>query len=174
MKALPSLGFTEAVKLASSRLTVWQGRSRRSEFWWWMLVVILADEFISLFITNLWVSTVVSAVIMFCGLAVTARRLQDSGKSAKWVYASYALSIIVSVLTASSSTVANILEKVQSGSMNQHAIQKIAENGMGELLCISAFSLATLAVSLVVIVMCLLDSDQNANKYGESPKYVEE
>ena len=35
----PQLTFTEAINLASHRLTENTGRSRRSEFWWWYLFV---------------------------------------------------------------------------------------------------------------------------------------
>ena len=79
MKELPSLGFIEAVKLASSRILEFKGRSRRSEFWWWMLVVILTNWVITAFAPSLLVSAIMSIIIMFFGLAATARRLQDSG-----------------------------------------------------------------------------------------------
>ena len=82
MKALPQLGFVEAVKLASSRILDFKGRSRRSEFWWWMLIVMIANWVITSFVSNLLVSSIIATIIMFFGLAVTVRRLQDSGKSA--------------------------------------------------------------------------------------------
>ena len=79
MKALPQLGFVEAVKLASSRILDFKGRSRRSEFWWWMLIVMIANWVITSFVSNLLVSSIIATIIMFFGLAVTVRRLQDSG-----------------------------------------------------------------------------------------------
>ena len=68
MKELPSLGFIEAVKLASSRILEFKGRSRRSEFWWWMLVVIITNWVITAFASSLLVSAIMSIIIMFFGL----------------------------------------------------------------------------------------------------------
>ncbi|MBO6032315.1 MAG: DUF805 domain-containing protein, partial [Prevotella sp.] len=84
MRALPQLGFAEAVKLASSRILDFKGRSRRSEFWWWMLIVLVANWVFSLFISDLLVSSIISTIVMFFGLAATARRLHDADKSAWW------------------------------------------------------------------------------------------
>ena len=87
-KQIPTLGFSEACKLASSRITDFKGRSRRSELWWWMLVVMVANMVIGMFFTaNLLLSAIVAIIVMFFGLAVTVRRVQDTGKSAMWVYA---------------------------------------------------------------------------------------
>ena len=174
MKELPTLGFGEAIKLASSRLTVFSGRSRRSEFWWWMLIVMIVNQVASMFITNLWVSTIVATIIMFFGLAATARRLQDSGKSAWWVYISYGLFFLLNCIVAGSETFNKLVDELKSGSMNENAIQKIVENGAVEMMAASGLSLLASIVGLVVIVMCLLDSTPGPNKYGDSPKYVEE
>ena len=174
MKELPSLGFIEAVKLASSRILEFKGRSRRSEFWWWMLVVILTNWVITAFAPNLLVSAIMSIIIMFFGLAATARRLQDSGKSAVWVYISYALGCATQLVSGTSTTVNKIMEELSTGSFNDRAIEKIVEKGSGDLVLLSCLSLAMGIFAIIVIIMCLLDSTRGANKYGESPKYVNE
>ena len=89
MKALPQLGFLEAVKLASSRILDFKGRSRRSEFWWWIPIVLIANWVLSSFTDNLLLSGIISTVTMFFGLSATARRLQDADKSAWWAMASW-------------------------------------------------------------------------------------
>ena len=174
MKELPSLGFIEAVKLASSRILEFKGRSRRSEFWWWMLVVILTNWVITAFAPNLLVSAIMSIIIMFFGLAATARRLQDSGKSAVWVYISYALGCATQLVTSTSTTVNRIMEELSTGSFNDRAIEKIVEKGSGDIALLSCLSLAMGILAFIVFIMCLLDSTRGANKYGESPKYVNE
>ena len=174
MKELPSLGFIEAVKLASSRILEFKGRSRRSEFWWWMLVVIISNWVITAFAPSLLVSSIMSIIIMFFGLAATARRLQDSGKSAVWVYISYALGCATQLVTSTSTTVNRIMEELSTGSFDDRAIEKIVEKGSGDITLLSCLSLAMGILALIVIIMCLLDSTRGANKYGESPKYVNE
>ena len=174
MRELPSLGFVEAVKLASSRILEFKGRSRRSEFWWWMLVVIIANWVITAFAPNLLVSGIMSIIIMFFGLAATARRLQDSGKSAIWVYISYALGCATQLVSGTSTTVNRIMEELSTGSFNDRAIEKLVEKGSGDITLLSCLSLAMGIFALIVFIMCLLDSTRGANKYGESPKYVNE
>ena len=174
MKELPSLGFIEAVKLASSRILEFKGRSRRSEFWWWMLVVIIVNWVITTFAPSLLVSGIMSIIIMFFGLAATARRLQDSGKSAVWVYISYALGCATQLYTGTSTTVNKIMDELSTGSFSNSAIEKIVEKGSEDLVLLSCLSLAMGIFAIIVIIMCLLDSTRGANKYGESPKYVNE
>ncbi len=174
MRELPSLGFVEAVKLASGRILDFKGRSRRSEFWWWMLVVIIVNWVITTFAPSLLVSGIMSIIIMFFGLAATARRLQDSGKSAVWVYISYALGCATQLYTGTSTTVNKIMDELSTGSFSNSAIEKIVEKGSGDLVLLSCLSLAMGIFAIIVIIMCLLDSTRGANKYGESPKYVNE
>ena len=174
MRELPSLGFVEAVKLASGRILDFKGRSRRSEFWWWMLVVIIVNWVITTFAPSLLVSGIMSIIIMFFGLAATARRLQDSGKSAVWVYISYALGCVTQLYTGTSTTVNIIMDELSTGSFSNSAIEKIVEKGSGDLVLLSCLSLAMGIFAIIVIIMCLLDSTRGANKYGESPKYVNE
>jgi uncharacterized membrane protein YhaH (DUF805 family) len=174
MRELPSLGFVEAVKLASGRILDFKGRSRRSEFWWWMLVVIIVNWVITTFAPSLLVSGIMSIIIMFFGLAATARRLQDSGKSAVWVYISYALGCATQLYTGASTTVNKIMDELSTGSFSNSAIEKIVEKGSGDLVLLSCLSLAMGIFAIIVIIMCLLDSTRGANKYGESPKYVNE
>jgi len=174
MRELPTLGFVEAVKLASSRILDFKGRSRRSEFWWWMLVVLVVGYVLTMFSTNLMVNAIISIIYMFCGLSVTARRLQDSGKSALWVYISYALGCIVQILTATSTGMNKLMEELSYGAINEHAIEKIVENNAGEFAALSGAGFIAGIFAIIVIIMCLLDSTPGPNKYGESPKYVEE
>ena len=174
MRELPSLGFVEAVKLASGRILDFKGRSRRSEFWWWMLVVIIVNWVITTFAPSLLVSGIMSIIIMFFGLAATARRLQDSGKSAVWVYISYALGCVTQLYTGTSTTVNKIMDELSTWSFSNSAIEKIVEKGSEDLVLLSCLSLAMGIFAIIVIIMCLLDSTRGANKYGESPKYVNE
>ena len=174
MKELPSLGFVEAIKLASSRLSDFSGRSRRSEFWWWMLIVMIANWVLTSFVGNLLVSTILATIIMFFGLAATARRLHDAGKSAWWVYVSYAIGIVLNFMTALSPAMNELTEKAMSGALNEKSIEKLMTNNAGEFMSYSLLGILMAIIGLVVIIMCCMDSKPAPNKYGESPKYVNE
>lgn len=174
MKELPTLGFTEAVKLASSRILDFKGRSRRSEFWWWMLVVFVVGFCVSLFISNMLVSSLWAIAYMFCALSATARRLQDSGKSALWVYVSYALGCVSNLYVSTSDAIAALMDKMDSAHPNQAAIEKIAMQYAGDFAIMGLLGCIFMVFALIVFIMTLIDSKPTANKYGPSPKYVEE
>ena len=174
MRALPQLGFVEAVRLASSRILDFKGRSRRSEFWWWMLIVLVANWVFSLFISDFLISSIIATIVMFFGLAATVRRLHDADKSAWWVYISYALGIANNIFVATSPAMNKLMEEATSGSMNEKTIQKIVANGAGELGISFIIGLLFFIFALIVFFMCLKDSDPEMTEHGESPKYVNE
>ena len=139
-----------------------------------MLIVMIANWVITSFVSNLLVSSIIATIIMFFGLAVTVRRLQDSGKSALWVYISYGLGIVSNIMVAVSPAMNKLVEEAMSGSLNERAIEKILSNGAGEMLAYSCISILFCIFALIVIIMCATDSTMGPNGYGESPKYVSE
>ena len=174
MKELPPLGFIEAIKLASSRILDFNGRSRRSEFWWWMLIVIIANWLVSTFISNLMISTLLAIIVMFFGLAVTARRLHDAGKSAWWVYISYAIGIVYNFLASTSPAIVKVMEEAKSGGLSTKTMEKMMTEHAGDFTTFGFLGLLMAIVALIVVIMCTLDSKPAPNKYGQSPKYVYE
>ena len=174
MRALPQLGFVEAVKLASSRILDFKGRSRRSEFWWWILIVLIANLTLISFVSDLMISSIISTIIMFFGLAVTARRLQDADKSAWWVYISYALGIISNIYSATSPAIKNLMEDATNGSFDPDTVIKVWGHNAGELLFLSGVSILFAIFALIVFIMCLKDSEPQTTEHGDSPKYVYE
>ena len=83
------------------------------------MLVIIANWVITSFVSNLLVSAIMATIIMFFGLAVTTRRLQDSGKSALWVYISYGLGIVSNLMVAVSPDMSKLVEEAMSGSINE-------------------------------------------------------
>ena len=173
LQVKPQLGFTEAIWLAGSRVFDFKGRSRRSEFWWWMLLVIIAEEIVTSLLTILYLSAAVATIIMFFGLAVTVRRLQDTGRSAMWVYVSYLLGIFNQFYTASSDFVQEVVSMAASGNIVPEEITRLAEENTGELTVLGASGFMFFIASFIVIIFCLIDSKPEVNKYSESPKYYE-
>ena len=174
MKALPQLGFLEAVKLASSRILDFKGRSRRSEFWWWIPIVLIANWVLSSLTDNLLINGIIATVVMFFGLSATARRLQDADKSAWWVYISYALGILNTVVAATSPAMNKLVENVSMGSLDEDAILKVWGGNAGEMIFYTGTSFLFGLSVLIVFIMCLMDSDPETTEHGDSPKYVDE
>lgn len=149
----PALSFTEAVKLAWSRLTQFRGRSRRSEYWWTILVATLAS-FVLGFIPFL--GQIIGVIIGLATLPLTIRRLHDTGRSGWWVLGGVVLGVAflcVTVLTTFSMAETNDI----SAFFNPLFVI---------LICVM------LIYDVVMLVFMCLDSDKTENKYGPSPKYI--
>jgi len=84
------MDFMQAVKSVLSNYANFNGRARRSEFWWFYLAMILAF-IVAGFIDGLIFGTiglfyiVVALGVIIPSLALTFRRLHDTGKSAWWL-----------------------------------------------------------------------------------------
>lgn len=171
-KMIPTLGFTEAVEKASKRLLDFNGRSRRSEFWWWMLIVLILNIVMSqLLKANVWANMLTSTAVMFLGLSVTARRLQDTGKSAWFVYVSYGLGILTTLYIPYSGY-NEILQEVAQKSSS--AGEKLLEQYMDVFAVVGTLTTLWMISCLVVVIFCCMDGTKEPNKYGKSPKYIME
>ena len=86
--------FTQAVRSVLSKYATFSGRARRSEYWWFYLFTILVSVATSIVDAVLGaafdneigiVSTIASLALLLPSLAVTARRLHDTGRTGWWM-----------------------------------------------------------------------------------------
>ncbi len=94
------MSFAEAVKTVFSKYATFSGRARRSEYWWWWLFVVvvavilsLIDSAIGLRVSDASVmgvevygllTLIFGLATIIPGIAVTFRRLHDTGRSGWW------------------------------------------------------------------------------------------
>lgn len=81
------MGFVEAVKTGLSKYATFKGRARRSEYWWFYLFYVLsymAGLAVDIVIGNEVpiFAYIIIAALLLPYLAVTVRRLHDTGRSA--------------------------------------------------------------------------------------------
>lgn len=174
---LPQLGLGDAVKLASGRLIDFKGRSRRSEFWWWMMLVFVCNMVTSLVLpSHMLASAIAGIIIMFCGLAVTARRLHDGGHSALWVYISYALGTAAQLYMALGG-MADFYQEymdlfLEGYDVSTEDLSELIMDYQSTLLTYFLLSVVWGVSAVIVFVMVLMDGEPEANKWGPSPKYI--
>ena len=92
------MGPTQAVSSVFSKFATFSGRARRSEYWWFvafsivvLLVALVIDNAAGLKIEGQqigWVYTVVALLLFIPSIAVTVRRLHDTGRSGWWWFLS--------------------------------------------------------------------------------------
>ena len=87
------MGFGEAVSTCLRKYAAFSGRARRSEFWWFYLAVLLlafvAGGTDAAVVLSGILVLVISLALALPLLAVSARRLHDTGRSAWWLLLSF-------------------------------------------------------------------------------------
>lgn len=90
------MGFGQAISHNFSNMTNFSGRASRSEFWWWILFIWIISLIINIFTGGYnvnttdrgigwWIGIIISVILWLATLAVTIRRLHDTGRSGWWV-----------------------------------------------------------------------------------------
>ena len=138
------MSFTESISSVFSKYATFSGRARRSEFWWFYLFNVLVNIVLGLInvkiITSLW-----SLAILLPSLAVTVRRLHDTGKSGWYILIPIVVAIVaVIIIILSEATVAGL---------------------------IIAYAMI-IVFAILYIIWLVTDSQPGDNQYGPNPKDV--
>lgn len=161
----PSLTFSQAVSHVWNNLNNFNGRSRRSELWWFMLVFCVSVKIVGMMLPLALpkaASYVVEELLWYFALAVTVRRLQDTGKSRWWVLVSWICSLVINVYVVSAFDF-----DVLAASPTLEAWIPVFTDPV-----VILFTLVGAVTGIATFIFCLLDSAVTENKYGDSPKYV--
>ncbi|MCH4181887.1 MAG: DUF805 domain-containing protein [Prevotella sp.] len=151
---VPILSFGQAIKNIFSKYATFTGRARRSEFWWFQLfnfilvfVASLLDDLLGLGISDTGegvISLIVTLALLLPGLSVLWRRLHDINKSG-WNYLLVIVPLALCVIFA-----------------------------LVQLFVLTILMAIVLVVTaILILVWCCMDSKQEENKYGLSPKYLQ-
>lgn len=138
------MSFTESISSVFSKYATFSGRARRSEFWWFYLFNVLVNIVLGLInvkiITSLW-----SLAILLPSLAVTVRRLHDTGKSGWYILIPIVVAIIACVIIV-------LAEASVAGMIIAYAM--------------------IIVVMILYIIWLVKDSQPGDNQYGPNPKDV--
>lgn len=154
--ASPQLGFSEALNASTSKIFQFTGRSRRSEFWWTQVLVFL----VSLVLTPLagFVAEILTIPLIF-------RRLHDIGRSGWWYGVLFILKALFFV---------SLIFDVVMAAINTDHLQGYEEEVAFAMLTKYLVWIGVITVyHVLLLVFFCTDSEQEENRYGESPKYKE-
>ena len=191
-QALPMMGFWESVRTCFRKYFDFKGRARRSEYWWYCLFSVVACLIWALFGTLLLALPIGMAVqhvsgnetaglttmiIILCipllflvlpSISVQVRRLHDTGRSGWWMVASIILEIVAAALPftlfGSDAIDFDFMEEFS------RSFELSTAAGVADVV----LTIATNAMSIILIVFSIFDSHKTENKYGPSPKYHQE
>lgn len=167
----PRLSFSEALKEAKEKLTEFTGRSRRSEYWWCYLAYLLVSMFLG------WIPFIGSLITTLAALAMiplTFRRLHDTGRSGWW-WGAGCIASVIGVIVIIAQMVPLFMEMANDPALleDEEFVLEVVINMFKSPVTWIILALAVIYEIVMLVFLCL-DSDPHANKYGESPKYIEQ
>ncbi len=151
IKTTPSLGFSEAVNKATSKIFQFKGRSRRSEYWW---------TYVAVYLISIVLTPITGYIVSLLLIPLTFRRLHDIGKSGWWWGGCAILQIITFGLF--------IYDIIYISIYDLHG----DELYLSLLIKYSIFLIIISIWKIILLVFYCMDSEPHANKYGESPKHI--
>ena len=144
----PQVSFGDSIKICFNKFADFTGRARRSEFWWFYLFNVLVSS----------VSCGLGGLVCFIPMmAVSVRRLHDTGHSAWWYF--------IPVIISSVYLITFYPLLIYGLARGKEALITTGFIALG------IFSLVMLYYSIMLIVYYCTDSDPEENQYGFSPKY---
>ena len=156
VQALPSLNFSEALKISFKKYCTFSGRARRSEFW-----------FFNLFASIIMSVLLIIFYIFFIMMIVTRYGNYHDGYNKSSDYSNdespFLGFIFVLLFFMVVAEIVLIIPIISGGVRRLH---DTGRSGCYYLLSLIPFG------NLVLLVFFLEDSHQNANEYGASPKYI--
>jgi uncharacterized membrane protein YhaH (DUF805 family) len=159
--------FTQAVRSVLSKYATFSGRARRAEYWWFYLFTIVVsfassavDAALNAAVNNEIgiVGAITSLGLLLPTLAVTARRLHDTGRTGWWMLLPV-VPVLATIVVASAAVFATGFSTTGNGTPAAAMIVLAV-----------ACVLITFATSITLLVFLCLDSQPGPNKYGPSPK----
>lgn len=175
----PKVGFLEAYKLFWLNYVNFKGRSRRSEYWWvalWHTIITLGAFILALITAFIpvigWIFTILLIIAVFLysiatiipNLSMLVRRFHDVGWSMAIPVIAFIASIIYAIINAIATSSLPSTTDIQDYEvyMGYGAVP----NWIGYPALI-----LMIVLNLITFIVSLLDSKEEDNKYGQSPKY---
>lgn len=173
----PMMSLPQAVKQVLRKYADFSGRATRAEYWWWVLattIVSLVLQTIDSFIVSLIsegleaspLSTVFGLAVLLPGLAVTARRLHDIGKSGWWILVWFVIGIVGLIPVA-----VGIIAMFLAWGMDWDAVA--AEALITLIVGIALTALIELGLMVWVIVWMARQGRSGPNSYGAAPRAID-
>ena len=152
------MSLTESIKTCFSKYTVFSGRAQRSEFWWFFLFSVVSSAIVGIVPV---IGQIYPLVLLIPSLAVSARRLHDTGRSAWWL-----LLYLASILATGIGFAALVLAFAFSSDTGKY----VAE---WSVFLLAFLALVSFFIALALLIFCVLPGTVGPNRYGPDPLHPE-
>ena len=152
------LNPVEAVTSVFRNFANFSGRAQRSEFWWFVLFAFISQSILSLVP---FVGGIYSLVLLLPSLAVTARRLHDTDRTAWWMlfYLVPIVGFIILAIVTLSLLGINAFDPLQ--------VNDVGWGVVGILFLV--WLLGSIAAWIVLLVFQIMPGTVGPNRYGPDP-----
>ena len=158
----------EALSSVFRNYANFKGRAQRSEFWWFTLFAVVSQS-IANFIP--FVGGIYSLALLLPSLAVTARRLHDTDRSAWWLIL-FALGILAWIVGSLLVILAFASFFTYSWVLEWNDESSVAFQGAIALAFLVLFVICGLA-TITLLVLCALPGTAGQNRFGPDPLRTE-
>ena len=190
----PMMSFKEAVSTCFSKYATFTGRARRSEYWWFSLfsLLVILIPVIAIILSTIGLGgkefpedftvagaiivalsvlaiVVISLALLLPSLAVSTRRLHDTGRSGWWLVVYYVIYAVADILEMFLPDIYKVFDGKETGFFN--AIAELFHASPVGFSVLTALHLLTIGLGVTIFIFYLLDSHKGENQYGPSPKY---
>ena len=165
--ATPQLGFMEAVKICLKKYFDFSGRARRSEFWWFYLACYIVNGILGGIFSAItsWGSSK-AAELQSQMNGADINELIELSRQAQEANSSYQSSLIIWAILFGIISIAILIPMLSATARRLHDVGKSGHLQWLYLLC-------GIGVP-ICLILCIPDGKPEPNKYGESPKYVQQ
>ena len=153
------MNFADSIKTCFSKYAVFSGRAQRSEFWWFFLFSVVSSAIANIVPV---VGQIYWLVLLIPSLAVSARRLHDTDRSAWWL-----LLYLASILAMGAAIAAFAVAAVSSFDTGNDGLAS------GAVLVGIVSLFIALGCSIAPLIFYALPGTVGPNRYGPDPLYPE-
>ena len=174
------MGFVAAIESGFRQYFKFSGRASRSEFWYWVLFMVSTGILLKMLDKSIFDAPVMGITLypisdsfawltLFPFLALTWRRVHDTGRSGWWVGFGFLWMVFWLVFSVVMAVV--VLGAVDAGQINAtnaHKFKLLSSFLKGAPYVILTVECIWLAV---IFIVCCLDTKSGVNAYGKDLKY---
>lgn len=166
----PYRNFGDAIRVCFEKFVRFKGRASRSEYWWFFLFSLLgsiATSLVDMALVGVQsevspISSIFSIVLFLPTMAVTWRRLHDTGRSG-WLIGGFYIAILVVAVLVLSVAAGQVGYDVMMNNNFEAAGREMAGGLVGIMVLIG---LAVLAYSITILVFLCQTGQPGPNRYG--------
>ena len=157
--------FTDSIKVCFQKYIDFNGRAPRSEYWWFILFSVVSQAIVNVIPLVSFVGWMYGLVLLLPFLAVTVRRLHDTGRSAWWllIYVAIIIAIIVGLIVLIITLFAGFELWFSGGTKWDSDLV-----GAGLIVSLILFAVGIVGV-ITLLVLCAQPGTNGPNRYGPNP-----